>query len=152
MFNTATAFDQPLDLPFGREFDYVVVSDVIEHLRNRTQLLRRARKFLKEFGVKVGAGRRGDAPLPSGCKLGKYEGEPAAETIEWFRKFSGCLQWMAISTRPDLSYAAGLLSRFASCPGPAHVEAAKHVLTYIAWHPDLGITYHGGGEGRRGAP
>ena len=105
-----------------------------------------ARKFLKDFGVKVGAGRRVDAPLPSGCKLGKYEGEPAAETIEWFRKFSGCLQWMAISTRPDLSYSAGLLSRFASCPGPAHVEAAKHVLTYIAWHPDLGITYHGSDE------
>jgi len=42
--------DLPLDLPFGREFDYVVVSDVIEHLRNRTQLLRRARTFLKEGG------------------------------------------------------------------------------------------------------
>jgi 2-polyprenyl-3-methyl-5-hydroxy-6-metoxy-1,4-benzoquinol methylase len=34
----------------GREFDYVVVSDVIEHLRNRTQLLRGARRFLKEGG------------------------------------------------------------------------------------------------------
>jgi methionine biosynthesis protein MetW len=40
----------PLDLPVGREFDYVVVSDVIEHLRNRTQLLRGARRFLKEGG------------------------------------------------------------------------------------------------------
>jgi len=42
--------EQPLDLPLGREFDYVVVSDVIEHLRNRTQLLREARRFLKEGG------------------------------------------------------------------------------------------------------
>jgi 2-polyprenyl-3-methyl-5-hydroxy-6-metoxy-1,4-benzoquinol methylase len=42
--------DLPLDLPFGRDFDYVVVSDVIEHLRNRTQLLRGARAFLKEGG------------------------------------------------------------------------------------------------------
>ena len=105
-----------------------------------------ARKFLTDFGVTVGAGRRVDAPLPSGCKLGKYDGEAAAEIIEWFRRFSGCLQWMACSTRPDLSYAAALLSRFASNPGPAHVEAAKHVLAYIAWHPDLGITYHGSNE------
>lgn len=105
-----------------------------------------ARKFLTDFGVTVGAGRRVDAPLPSGCKLGKYDGEAAAEIIEWFRRFSGCLQWMAGSTRPDLSYAAALLSRFASNPGPAHVEAAKHVLAYIAWHPDLGITYHGSNE------
>ena len=42
--------DQPFELPFGREFDYVIISDVIEHLRNREQLLRRARTFLKEGG------------------------------------------------------------------------------------------------------
>lgn len=42
--------DQPFELPFGREFDYVIVSDVIEHLRNREQLLRHARTFIKEGG------------------------------------------------------------------------------------------------------
>jgi len=42
--------ERPLELPVAREFDYVVVSDVIEHLRNRTQLLREARRFLKEGG------------------------------------------------------------------------------------------------------
>ncbi len=38
--------EQPLELPVGREFDYVVLSDVIEHLRNRRALLRSARRFL----------------------------------------------------------------------------------------------------------
>ncbi len=43
--------ERPLDdLPVGREFDYVVISDVIEHLRNRVQLLRGARRFLKPGG------------------------------------------------------------------------------------------------------
>jgi len=42
--------DAPFELPFGRDFDYVIISDVIEHLRHRTQLLRRARTFLKEGG------------------------------------------------------------------------------------------------------
>jgi 2-polyprenyl-3-methyl-5-hydroxy-6-metoxy-1,4-benzoquinol methylase len=42
--------EQPLDLPLGRVFDYVVVADVIEHLRGRTQLMRGARRFLKEDG------------------------------------------------------------------------------------------------------
>jgi len=105
-----------------------------------------ARKFLKEFGVEAGAGRRVDAPLPSGCKLGKHVGEPVSETEFNFRKFAGCLQWLCISTRPDLSYAAGLLSRFASHPGAVHVAAAEHVLAYIASNPDLGITYHGSDE------
>jgi 2-polyprenyl-3-methyl-5-hydroxy-6-metoxy-1,4-benzoquinol methylase len=41
----------PLALPEGRVFDYVVIADVIEHLRNRQQLLRAARRHL------VGNGR-----------------------------------------------------------------------------------------------
>jgi len=42
--------DAALDLPLGREFDYVVISDVIEHLRNRHELLVESRRFLKEGG------------------------------------------------------------------------------------------------------
>lgn len=42
--------EQPLELPTGRVFDCVLVSDVIEHVRNRTQLLRGARRYLKQGG------------------------------------------------------------------------------------------------------
>jgi 2-polyprenyl-3-methyl-5-hydroxy-6-metoxy-1,4-benzoquinol methylase len=40
----------PLDLPEGRSFDYVVVADVIEHVRRRTELLRSARRHLTSHG------------------------------------------------------------------------------------------------------
>lgn len=40
----------PLELPYGRVFDYVVCADVIEHLRGRSQLLRGARRYLKPDG------------------------------------------------------------------------------------------------------
>ena len=42
--------EQALELPAGRVFDYVVVADVIEHLRDRQPLLRSARRYLKEDG------------------------------------------------------------------------------------------------------
>jgi 2-polyprenyl-3-methyl-5-hydroxy-6-metoxy-1,4-benzoquinol methylase len=42
--------EDPLDLPTGRVFDCVVCADVIEHLRNREQLLRSARRYLTEGG------------------------------------------------------------------------------------------------------
>ncbi len=42
--------EQSLDLPLGRVFDYVVCADVIEHVQNRTQLLRSARRHLKQDG------------------------------------------------------------------------------------------------------
>jgi 2-polyprenyl-3-methyl-5-hydroxy-6-metoxy-1,4-benzoquinol methylase len=40
----------PLELPVGREFDYVVCADVIEHLKGRRELLRSARRYLKPEG------------------------------------------------------------------------------------------------------
>lgn len=42
--------EEPLEIPFGRVFDAVVVSDVIEHVRNRPLLLRSVRRYLKEDG------------------------------------------------------------------------------------------------------
>ena len=42
--------EHPLDIPERRKFDYVVVSDVIEHVKNRKQLLRSARRYLKPDG------------------------------------------------------------------------------------------------------
>jgi 2-polyprenyl-3-methyl-5-hydroxy-6-metoxy-1,4-benzoquinol methylase len=42
--------EEPLDIPEERVFDYVVVADVIEHVRNREQLLRSARRYLKPDG------------------------------------------------------------------------------------------------------
>jgi methionine biosynthesis protein MetW len=45
--------EQSLELQEGRSFDYVVIADVIEHLRNRQQLLRSARRFLKEDGLLI---------------------------------------------------------------------------------------------------
>ena len=46
----ARDLEKPLDLPLGREFDYVVISDVLEHLTHRQQLLRNTRRYLKDGG------------------------------------------------------------------------------------------------------
>jgi len=45
--------EQNLELPEERSFNYVVLADVIEHFRNRQQLLRNARRFLKEDGLLI---------------------------------------------------------------------------------------------------
>jgi 2-polyprenyl-3-methyl-5-hydroxy-6-metoxy-1,4-benzoquinol methylase len=42
--------EAPLELPETRVFDYVVVSDVIEHVVNRVELLRSVRRYLKPEG------------------------------------------------------------------------------------------------------
>ena len=53
----------------------------------------------------------------------------------------GSLMYLAVTTRPDIAYAAGVLARFNSNPGPAHWQAAKHVLRYLKGTMDHSIIY-----------
>ena len=42
--------ESPENLQFGREFDYVILADVVEHIRNADTLLKHVRSFLKPNG------------------------------------------------------------------------------------------------------
>ena len=44
-------------------------------------------------------------------------------------------------TRPDLAFAFAELSRFVQAPGEAHMQAARHTLSYLAGTAEEGITY-----------
>ena len=43
----------------------------------------------------------------------------------------GSLMYLAVTRRPDIAYAAGVLARFNFNPRPSHWQAAKHVLYYL---------------------
>jgi len=53
----------------------------------------------------------------------------------------GPLMYLAITTRPDISYAVGVLARFNSNPGPIHWKAVKHVFRYLKGTLDLKLEY-----------
>ena len=53
----------------------------------------------------------------------------------------GSLMYLAVTTRPDIAYAAGVLARFNSNLEPYHWMAAKHVLCYLKGTMDYRITY-----------
>ena len=58
-----------------------------------------------------------------------------------YRSLVGSIATLSLSTRPDLSFPAHLLSRFLRNPGFAHWRAAKHVLRYLRGTADVGITF-----------
>ena len=53
----------------------------------------------------------------------------------------GALMYLAISTRPDIAYAVGVLCRFSANPGPAHWKAVKHLFRYLKGTVDYQLTY-----------
>lgn len=56
----------------------------------------------------------------------------------------GGLLYLASTTRPDIAYAVGVLSRFMHNPEEAHWLAAKYVLRYISGTAGMGLCYGAG--------
>ena len=71
------------------------------------------------------------------------EGEPLRPGDTEYLQLVGALLHLAVWTRPDISHAVGVLSRFMSAPTQAHLGAAKHVLRYLRGTQGLGITFGG---------
>jgi hypothetical protein len=59
-----------------------------------------------------------------------------------FQKLVGSLIYLAICTRPDISYAAMSLGQFNANPTRGHLLAAKRVLRYLAGTLDLALEFH----------
>lgn len=53
----------------------------------------------------------------------------------------GCLLFAAQVSRPDISYAVNMLSRYSTNPGRAHWEAAKRVMRYLKGTIEKGLVY-----------
>lgn len=58
-----------------------------------------------------------------------------------YRQAVGSLMFAAITARPDIMYAVGLVSRFQNNPSNSHVEAVKRILKYLKATKNLGILY-----------
>eukprot|EP00644_Phytophthora_capsici_P008997 jgi/Phyca11/101733/e_gw1.6.97.1 len=58
-----------------------------------------------------------------------------------YRGVIGSLMYLATTTRPDLSYAVGQLSRFVSRPMAKHCGALKRVLRYLMATKEEGIIF-----------
>ena len=85
-------------------------------------------------------------PLNPGCRLSTSMcPQTEAEALEMrqypYISIVGSLMYLALTTRPDIAYAAGVLARFNSNPGPAHWQAAKHVLRYLKGTLDHKLVY-----------
>jgi hypothetical protein len=59
-----------------------------------------------------------------------------------FQKLVGSLIYLAVCTRPDISYAAMALGQFNAKPTRAHLLAAKRVLRYLSGTLDLALEFN----------
>ncbi|GJW94640.1 hypothetical protein Tco_0174312 [Tanacetum coccineum] len=80
-------------------------------------------------------------PMDPVEKLKPNTGKPV-DQLEYSRAI-GCLMYAMTSTRPDIAYAVGRLSRFTSNPSRQHWKAITRVFKYLRGTKDYGLSYVG---------
>jgi len=58
-----------------------------------------------------------------------------------FQSIIGSLNWLAHTTRPDLSMIVSILAQHQTNPSPGHLDAALYVVKYLAGIKNLGIYF-----------
>ena len=105
-------------------------------------------RILKRFGMDQAA----SCPTPMVANIDellkrKTVGEKEQEEMEKFpyRALVGSLLYLSCHTRPDISFAVGVLARFLDSPSLEHWKAGKRVLRYLVGTSTKGIVV--GSEG-----
>lgn len=83
-------------------------------------------------------------PLPEGLTLSKDSATPPVDA-SLYRMLVGKLLFLT-KTRPDITHAVSIVSRFMQAPQEAHLHAAKHILRYLRRYPDYGLFFKHGEE------
>ncbi len=61
----------------------------------------------------------------------------------YYQGVTGLVNWLAIMSRPDVSYSAFTLGQYNAAPRVKHLLAAKRVLRYLAGSIDLWLMFNG---------
>ena len=100
---------------------------------------RYARRILEET---VASCNSTHVPMEMNSKFSKAPEERRVDEKE-YRRSVGCLRYL-LHTRPDLSFAVGVLSRYMQEPKVSHGEALKQVLRYLCGTCTLGLRFQRG--------
>jgi len=78
-----------------------------------------------------------EMPVPLSNSLPDVTDEELTVKYQWLVK---CLLYLAIATRPDISYYTMWLGQYNTKLNRSHLLAAKHILRYLAGTKDLALT------------
>ncbi|KAE8723067.1 PLAC8 family protein [Hibiscus syriacus] len=99
-----------------------------------------AKDLLKRFGMLEC--KSTSTPMEPNIKMCAHEGK-VLEDATMYRQLVGSLIYLTL-TRPDISYAVGVMSRYIQNPKKPHLEAVRRILRYVKNTIDYGLLYKKG--------
>ena len=97
-------------------------------------------KIMDRFGFEGVTNRPLDTPASLTADLRPRDADEP-RCAEKYRELLGALLYLAICTRPDISYAVSVASRFAADPAQRHWIQLKRILRYVASTKSDGLIY-----------
>jgi Reverse transcriptase (RNA-dependent DNA polymerase) len=117
----------------------------IERDRAARTLKLSQRKYVSELIKKfaLGDAKGKSVPMSHSIQLSKKRSPVLDKDKYAYSELVGSLLYVSGCTRPDITYAVGVLARYMSCPLVAHWEAAKNVLKYVGSTSSMGVSFKG---------
>jgi hypothetical protein len=110
-------------------------------------------KYINQIVARSGLGplKAVHTPMRADQKLVKATNQIASkDDIARYSSLVGSINYLAVTTRPDISFAVSHLSQFLTNPTEAHFDAIKQVYSYVYGTKGLGLTYQVGKPGLTG--
>jgi Reverse transcriptase (RNA-dependent DNA polymerase) len=101
-----------------------------------------SRDLLRNFGMMKC--KPISTPIEPNVKMCAHEGKDL-EDATMYRQLVGSLIYLTL-TRPDISYAVGVMSRYMQNPKKPHLEAVRRILRYVKGTLGYGLMYKKGGD------
>ena len=114
------------------ELHYVLGMSVKRNRRSRTLSISQTKYLegvLKRFNMENC--KPVSTPLEQGRKFEPLSEDEEPVDVQAYQMAIGCLTYVTTVSRPDLSAAVGVLSKFMSKPGTEHWQGVKRVMRYI---------------------
>ena len=103
-------------------------------------------KILEMFQMEKS--KKGAVPMSTSVQLSKSHCVKTPEEIEYMKDIPyasaiGSVMYAVTCTRPDVSYALSMTSRYQATPGPEHWKAVKNILRYLNRTKNRVLVYGG---------
>jgi hypothetical protein len=124
------------------ELHYVLGMSIVRNRESRTMSISQKKYLegvLKKFDMENC--KPVSTPLEFGKKYEELSNEDERFDTRMYQRAIGCLTYAATISRPDLSTAVSVLSKFMSNPGVEHWKGVKRVLRYVRGTLDYGLMY-----------
>ena len=137
------SYDDHLEWFLGMKFDWHETPDALRcHVHQEAFILDVVdRHNLSDCNKSTRA-----TPFRSGFPVDTINQSTLSDTLQapitkTFQQVIGDLNWLSISTRPDITAIVSLLSAHSHKPSQAHLDSAMHVIKYLASTSSIGLYY-----------